>query len=348
MPLEPSLRRHNKFKNNKKTIINLPKIQQTVVAVIKAEKFLKKISALESQLGLFIIVIFSLVMNLSIASAKNIDVSSTAGVLSGMSPEAVADVAKEIGDYTPIINEDGKKIKFSMVLQSDDNYFVASDQFSTNLTPEDTKPIENAPKSRVSSYSIAPGDTLSQIAAKFDLTVATLKHSNNISDSDDLKVDQLIKIPAYNLSNNTIAKLEKKNTKTYAYSRTTIGRDTTESNQRYIVPVSHSGISQGMSRYHHGIDYMCSVGTPIKASAGGVVVEAYSYGWNYGWGKTVLISHGNGVTTRYGHLSQVNVKNGERVSQGEIIGRTGNTGRSTGPHLHFQKNISGQPVYPYN
>jgi murein DD-endopeptidase MepM/ murein hydrolase activator NlpD len=78
-----------------------------------------------------------------------------------------------------------------------------------------------------------------------------------------------------------------------------------------------------------------------------VVVIASSSGWNGGYGKTILISHSNGKTTRYGHLNSVDVTVGERVSQGEQIGRSGSTGRSTGPHLHFELRVNGIVKSPF-
>lgn len=97
-------------------------------------------------------------------------------------------------------------------------------------------------------------------------------------------------------------------------------------------------------RNHNGIDYGGSVGDPIKAADGGTVTFA---GWNSGgYGNLVIISHGNGKETYYAHMSSVSVKAGQKVAQGAVVGKLGSTGRSTGPHLHFEIRINGNPVNP--
>jgi murein DD-endopeptidase MepM/ murein hydrolase activator NlpD len=96
---------------------------------------------------------------------------------------------------------------------------------------------------------------------------------------------------------------------------------------------------------HEGVDISGSTGEPVAASASGTVVRA---GWYSGYGKCVDISHGDGVVTRYGHLSKISVSTGQKLSRGQIIGRVGSTGRSTGPHLHFEVIVNGQPRNPVN
>lgn len=110
----------------------------------------------------------------------------------------------------------------------------------------------------------------------------------------------------------------------------------------YILPVSTGRISSyygwRWGRMHWGIDYVCSTGTSVMASSGGVVVEA---GWNGSFGYTVLISHPDGKQTRYAHLSRIYVSYGQSVQQGQVIAASGNTGNSTGPHLHFEIVVNG-------
>lgn len=97
-------------------------------------------------------------------------------------------------------------------------------------------------------------------------------------------------------------------------------------------------------RNHNGIDYGGRVGDPVKAADGGTVTFA---GWNNGgYGYLIKINHGNGKETYYAHLSKVGVKVGQKVAQGEVIGKLGNTGRSTGPHLHFEIRVNGRAVNP--
>jgi len=95
--------------------------------------------------------------------------------------------------------------------------------------------------------------------------------------------------------------------------------------------------------FHPGVDICNVVGTPIHAAKGGVVVSA---GWMGAYGYAVDIDHGGGVVTRYGHCSRVLVAAGESVGPGQAIARMGSTGRSTGPHLHFEVRIHGRAVNP--
>lgn len=94
---------------------------------------------------------------------------------------------------------------------------------------------------------------------------------------------------------------------------------------------------------HTGLDISARRGTPIEAPAAGVVAFT---GRNGGLGKMVRISHGFGFTTVYGHLDSITVQPGQEVERGEVIGALGNTGRSTGPHLHYEVHVDGRPVNP--
>lgn len=102
----------------------------------------------------------------------------------------------------------------------------------------------------------------------------------------------------------------------------------------------------GKIRMHNGMDFTGPVGTDIYATGDGLVVKAeYSA---YGYGKEVVIEHGYGYKTIYAHLHQINVDKGDKVSRGEVIGTLGNTGRSTGPHLHYEVRKNNRPVDPFN
>ncbi len=99
----------------------------------------------------------------------------------------------------------------------------------------------------------------------------------------------------------------------------------------------------GSSEFHPGQDITAPPGTPVIAPADGTVVEA---GWKNGYGQTVVIDHGNGLTTRYGHLSKIEVAVGQELKRGEELGQVGSTGRSTGPHLHYEIKVSDVLVNP--
>ena len=101
---------------------------------------------------------------------------------------------------------------------------------------------------------------------------------------------------------------------------------------------------KGGAAMHAGIDLSGPLGTPIYATADGIVTTA---GWNSGgYGNLIKVDHGRGIETRYGHLSSIGVSPGQRITRGQIIGRMGSTGRSTGSHLHYEVRIDGRAVNP--
>lgn len=95
--------------------------------------------------------------------------------------------------------------------------------------------------------------------------------------------------------------------------------------------------------FHKGQDISAPSGTPVIATADGVIVIAR---WMKGYGKGIYIDHGNGISTRYGHLSRIDVVEGQPIRRGEQLGLVGSTGRSTGPHLHYEVRVNGQPTSP--
>lgn len=119
------------------------------------------------------------------------------------------------------------------------------------------------------------------------------------------------------------------------------------------LPFSHSRISSRFGyrvhpiskqwRPHNGLDFAAPSGTPVAATGAGRVARA---GWGGSYGYLVVVDHGNGVETRYAHLSRIHVIAGQSVANGAVIGRVGSTGRSTGPHLHYEVLVEGRPVDP--
>ena len=99
----------------------------------------------------------------------------------------------------------------------------------------------------------------------------------------------------------------------------------------------------GRPAMHTGLDFRAAMGDLVRATANGKVVSA---GWSGGYGRMIEVDHGNGLATRYGHLSDIGVKIGDVVKIGQVIGEVGSTGRSTGPHLHYETRIDGEAVDP--
>lgn len=103
----------------------------------------------------------------------------------------------------------------------------------------------------------------------------------------------------------------------------------------------------GEGAYHTGLDISASIGTHVSATADGVVVQAGMSNGFGGYGRLVIVDHGNGYQTYYAHLSRVSVMAGQLIRQGDIVGDVGTSGRSTGPHLHYEVRVGAAPVNPY-
>ena len=101
----------------------------------------------------------------------------------------------------------------------------------------------------------------------------------------------------------------------------------------------------GTTKFHEGMDFSSPVGTPVYATGNGTVATA---GWQSSYGNLITIDHGYNYTTRYAHLSQILVHPGQKVKRGDLIGKVGNTGKSTGPHLHYEVRLRGVPQNPVN
>lgn len=153
---------------------------------------------------------------------------------------------------------------------------------------------------------------------------------------------------------NCVAKLYEKKVVQTSYAVAATGMNTSskkvELGISLIRPISGIVTSRFGARWgsnHKGLDIGAPKGTAIKATAGGTVTVS-SYGYNGGYGNYVIISHGNGIQTVYAHCTDLNVKVGEKVSQGQVIATVGSTGRSTGNHLHLEIRVNGVAQNPQN
>ena len=99
------------------------------------------------------------------------------------------------------------------------------------------------------------------------------------------------------------------------------------------------------AKFHAGMDFSANTGTPVYATGNGRVKKA---GWQSGYGKIIIVDHGFGYETWYAHLNKYNVRVGQKVIRGEVIGEVGNTGKSTGPHLHYEVHLKGNVMNPVN
>ncbi|MES2409695.1 MAG: M23 family metallopeptidase [Patescibacteria group bacterium] len=176
-------------------------------------------------------------------------------------------------------------------------------------------------------YIVKKGDTLKTIAIKFNGDVSEIQDFNNMPDTNVSVGDEII-IPDGEVAAATVSKGGKTVSKPAA-GKTASG---------YFTRPLRGGIkTQGLhGKYGTAVDLGTPVGTQVYAAAGGKVIVAKTGGYNGGYGNYIVIQHNNGMQTIYAHLSQVDVSAGNTVSQGDPIGKSGNTGNSTGPHLHFE------------
>ena len=195
-------------------------------------------------------------------------------------------------------------------------------------------------------YAVKSGDTITKIAAKYGVDAAKILATNNIGDG--LKVGQKLILPgARKISEQTT--VARANTQSgLSVISSLIKSPTVQAGTGKMAwPTVGYRITQYFSWRHNGVDIGNKIGTPIYAADAGVV-ELAKTGYNGGYGNTIVINHGGGRKTRYGHASKLFVKVGDEVEKGENIAAMGSTGRSTGSHLHFEVLINGIRYNPLN
>lgn len=274
-----------------------------------------------------------------------------------VNPAAANVVLASLDQYTPLIAESTVDLTETLRSEQDAGFVRALDS---------DQPFVTEPTKLEVAYTVAEGDSITGIADAFGLHVATIAERNEISvdEIEHLKPGDVLMIPPVDTSDSTewLVKLnEKKEAERQralaeaARRRSEIARRSTSrvaggfgraAGMNFVVPIGHNGISRGLSSYHMGIDYRADTGTGVKAAQEGRVVETTG-GWSGGFGISVLVDHGGGLTTRYAHLSRIAVSAGQVVAQGQVIGYSGNTGYSTGPHLHFETRSGGRAVNPF-
>jgi len=306
------------------------------------------------------ILLIGAIVSLSNIFFTNIDLtlaSDSAYSYSTIDTEQAAKFMESAKDYTPVIDENPDEFEFYALIEKNDGFIskeTGENSLSTQIAEKDFE------------YAIQKGDTLTGIAKKFDLHVASIVEKNGLSVEkfEGLKTGEKIIIPAddFSSSNEWLAQLNdkkekerqlaikaeqerqkklaaQKKTKLAASKRSTVYRDSSGYDGYDGGSLSYGGsyqyVSRGYGKGHNGIDYVMPIGTPVIAAGSGKVVSITG-GWGGGYGNSVLIDHGGGRTTRYAHLSSVYVGIGETVGAGQSVGASGNTGWSTGPHLHFE------------
>jgi murein DD-endopeptidase MepM/ murein hydrolase activator NlpD len=209
------------------------------------------------------------------------------------------------------------------------------------------------------SHVIRRGETLSEIAAAYGISVDALRQANRLPSASHLIVGETLRIPPHK---GAPAIAESSQTSSARDRALFLGVQRHLERRTHTSVKTHQGFSwpvQGLltspfgerdhvmggggTRFHAGIDLSVPTGTPIQASKDGIVVFA---GDNGAYGKAVKLDHPHGYSTLYAHNSRVLVHVGQRVKAGQVICLSGSTGRSTGPHLHFEMHKNGLPVDP--
>lgn len=191
------------------------------------------------------------------------------------------------------------------------------------------------------THTVKRGDTISKIAKRYAISPEKIIEFNRLASADDLQIGEKLIIP---------------NGKKYIpptpqwRSLQEIVRGpaagTSVGDKGHIWPTTCRRITQYFTWRHLGIDIACKSGQPVYASQTGTVKRVV-YGWNGGYGNMVIIDHGSGVQTLYGHNATLLVSVGAVVSQGDVIATIGSTGRSTGFHVHYEVRVSGRRVNPF-
>ncbi|MDP2944136.1 MAG: M23 family metallopeptidase [bacterium] len=195
-------------------------------------------------------------------------------------------------------------------------------------------------------YTVKTGDVISKIAARYGIDADKILSANNISDS--LKIGQKIILPGASKLSEQTSGTRAATQSGLSVIRNLIKTPTVKAGTGKMAwPTSGYRITQYFSWRHNGVDIGNKTGTPIYAAEAGIV-EIARGGYNGGYGNTIVINHGGGLKTRYGHISKFFVKVGDEVEKGENIAAMGSTGRSTGSHLHFEVLINGTRYNPLN
>jgi LysM repeat protein len=294
---------------------------------------------------IFSLIFFVILANLSQETTHNSQFITTSA------DETVA-VAMSVAPYMPLVNVNAQSLKLALNGQSDSVI---------------TKPAISQTINSSTHYTVLKGDTLTNIASSHGVTTGTILEANHIAvaDMEKIPVGTVLEIPAESTTDsldwlNQLNQQKADQAKAALLaSRETASRNNTRSQTvtvssstgGVIVPIHTKGVSRGIGwdggEYHTGIDYRADVGTPVVAAKTGRVKQLTSAWTGTAWGNSIVLDHGGSITTRYAHLSKISVHVGDYVTQGTIIGYSGNTGNSTGPHLHFEMNYNGAIMNPF-
>ncbi len=227
------------------------------------------------------------------------------------------------------------------------NTILWANNLTWNSTIKPGQTLQILPTSGL-SHTVKSGDSVANIAKKYQVEPSVIISFNKLANEKDLRIGETVIIPG-GVQPATIP------VKPPTYARPTPSKiikniagvkATDDRGGAYLWPTNSRIVTQYYSWRHTGVDVGDRKGNPIFAAANGKVIRS---GWNNGgYGNYIIIDHGNGIQTLYGHASTLMVEEGQVVSRGEQIATVGSTGRSTGPHLHFEVRVGGSRLNPLN
>ena len=290
--------------------------------------------------------------------------NNTGGEIIGLSPDATSLVMLNSDENSLEMPAPTRSENVDYLVQAGDTLSGIAEKFditvntilwANNLTWNSTiKPgakLTILPTSGI-DYDIVKGDNLTAIAKKYQANVDKIIAYNNLSSISDIRAGDMIFIPegikptkvVSSYKAPTVTSKPKTDANVYSDDDLPPASDLSV-NTKFLWPVLSHRTTQYFSWRHTGLDIGDKVGNPIYAAEDGKVERS---GWSTGYGYNLIINHGNGLETLYGHASQLLVKAGETVSRGQVIALVGSTGWSTGPHLHLEVRLNGVRKNPIN
>jgi len=263
----------------------------------------------------------------------------TINIPEGQIPEKRGEILTytvQAGDVISLIAE-----KFSISV----NTLLWANDLSWNSTIKPGQKLEILPESGI-AHEVKSGDNISSIAKKYQADSDNIISANKLADASDIKIGDVLFVPGGIKPTQVVSSYKPKQT-TATYSDEEVEpAQNIDTGTKLLWPAASHKITQYYSWRHTGLDIGDKTGKPIYAAESGKVEVS---GWNKGgYGNYVIINHGNGIKTLYAHASKLLVKAGDSVSRGDTIALIGSTGRSTGPHLHFEVRINDARKNPLN
>jgi murein DD-endopeptidase MepM/ murein hydrolase activator NlpD len=313
----------------------------------------------KSKSRLFLIALASILGSVLVVSAYSLLFSNQTST-SLVKDESVSlqDISEELHTEDPvehISTQDDKPVITTYIVTKGDTLGGIANKFSISVNTllwandldkksaiKEGQKLSILPVSGI-VYTIKKGDTLGGIANKFDASQDEIIYFNDLENSKPIKVGMKLIIPNAELplekTKTEVKKEVKKSLPTESIKKVEDKKEQNLEKENNPSPMAHpipsSVLTQGKHGYN-GVDFGAPVGTKVYASLSGKVIIAKPDGYNGGYGHYIVIEHDNGTQTLYAHLSKLDVSVGDEVEKGDHIALSGNTGRSTGPHLHFE------------